>query len=71
LFTHGFLLNIAGHDDSDPVRANKALVAFNQFMAALNEGNVQRARDILSANEHLIGNINLPTTGGTTGIGRE
>ena len=71
LFTHGFLLNIAGHDDSDPVRANKALVAFNQFMAALNEGNVQRARDILSANEHLIGNINLPTTGGSTGIGKD
>jgi hypothetical protein len=65
------LLNIAGHDDGDPVRANKALVAFNQFMAALNEGNVQRARDILSANEHLIGNINLPSTGGTTGIGRD
>ena len=71
LFTHGFLLNIAGHDDSDPVRANKALVAFNQFMAALNEGNVQRARDILSANEHLIGNINLPTTGSSTGIGKD
>ena len=69
LFTHGFLLNIAGHDQDDPVRANKALVAFNQFMAALNEGNVQRARDILSANEHLIGNINLPATGPTTGIG--
>ena len=69
LFTHGFLLNIAGHDQDDPVRANKALVAFNQFMAALNEGNVQRARDILSANEHLIGNINLPATGATTGIG--
>ncbi|MES5167728.1 hypothetical protein ABVC73_04180 [Prevotella melaninogenica] len=45
------------------------MVAFNQFMAALNEGNVQRARDILSANEHLIGNINLPATGATTGIG--
>lgn len=69
LFTHGFLLNIAGHDDTDPVRANKALVAFNQFMAALNEGNIQRARDILSANEHLIGKINLPTTGSSTGIG--
>lgn len=69
LFTHGFMLNIAGHDQDDPVRANKALVAFNQFMAALNEGNVQRARDILSANEHLIGNINLPATGATTGIG--
>ena len=69
LFTHGFMLNIAGHDQDDPVRANKALLAFNQFMAALNEGNVQRARDILSANEHLIGNINLPATGATTGIG--
>lgn len=69
LFTHGFLLNIAGHDDADPVRANKALVAFNQFMAALNEGNVQRAREILSANEHLIGKVSLPTTGGSTGIG--
>jgi len=68
LFTHGFLLNIAGHDTEDPVRANKALVAFNQFMAALNEGNVQRARDILSANEHLIGNIKLPSTASTTEI---
>jgi molecular chaperone DnaK len=68
LFTHGFLLNIAGHDSADPVRANKALVAFNQFMAALNEGNVQRARDILSANESLIGSISLPTTGSSTHI---
>jgi len=67
LFTHGFLLNIVGHDQSDPVRANKALVAFNQFMAALNEGNVQRARDILSANEHLIERTNIPV--GTFGIG--
>lgn len=71
LFTHGFLLNIAGHDPQDPVRANKALVAFNQFMAALNEGNVQRARDILDANEHLIGRISIPTTGGSIGIGKE
>ena len=63
LFTHGFLLNIAGHDQDDPVRANKALVAFNQFMAALNEGNVQRARDILSANENLIGGVKFPTDG--------
>lgn len=69
LFTHGFLLNIAGHNNTDPVRANKALVAFTQFMAALNEGNVQRARDILSANEHLIVKVNIPTTGGTTRIG--
>ena len=66
LFTHGFLLNIAGHDQDDPVRANKALVAFNQFMAALNEGNVQRARDILSANENLIGGVKLPTDGPST-----
>jgi len=66
LFTHGFLLNIAGHDQDDPVRANKALVAFNQFMAALNEGNVQRARDILSANENLIGGVKLPTDGTST-----
>ena len=72
LFTNGYLLNIAGHDDRDPVRANQALVAFNQFMAALNENNVQRARDILAANEHLIRNINIPTgPGGTTGIGEE
>ena len=70
LFTHGFLLNIAGHDDGDPIRANKALVAFNQFMAALNEGNVQRARDILSANENLIGRISLPTTGRSDSIGK-
>jgi len=69
LFTHGFLLNIAGHDQEDPVRANKALVAFNQFMAALNEGNVQRARDILSANESLIGKVNIKRPGGGEGIG--
>lgn len=70
LFTHGFMLNIAGHDQNDPVRANKALVAFNQFMAALNEGNVQRARDILSANEHLIGNINI-SGGNSTDVGKD
>ena len=63
-------MNIAGHDDADPIRANKALVAFNQFMAALNEGNVQRARDILSANENLIGRISLPTTGRSDSIGK-
>ena len=39
-------------------------------MAALNEGNVQRARDILSANEHLIGNVNIPTGGGSDGISK-
>ena len=65
LFTHGFMLNIAGHNQDDPVRANKALVAFNQFMAALNSGNVQRARDILSANEHLIGDADFGTGGST------
>lgn len=69
LFTHAFLLNISGHDSSDPVRANKALVAYNQFMTALNEGNVQKARDILEANENLIGEVKLPTGGGTTGLG--
>lgn len=69
LFTHGFLLNIAGHNDDDPVTANKALVAFNQFMAALNEGNVQRARDILSANENLIEGLSGHNPfGGTTQI---
>lgn len=68
LFTHGFILNIVGHNDSDPVKANQALVAFNQFMAALNEGNVQRAREILDANEHLIEGSGV-SLGGTTGIG--
>lgn len=70
LFTHGFLLNIAGHDSKDPVNANKALVAFNQFMAALNEHNIQKARDILEANDYLIGSLRIPTTGGGTGLGR-
>ena len=70
LFTQGFLFNIVGHNQEDPVRANRALVAFNQFMAALNEGNVQRARDILSANEHLIGNVNISTGGGSDRIGK-
>lgn len=59
LFISGFLLNISGHDESDLVRANKALVAYNQFMAALNEGDVQKARDILDANSNLIGNTSL------------
>ena len=54
LLTHGFLLNLVGHNDPDPVRANKAQTVFNQFMDALNEENIQRARDILSANEDLM-----------------
>lgn len=70
LFVHGFLLNISGHDDSDPVRANKALVAFNQFMAALNESNVSKAREILSANESLIGSVPLSPSW-TTRIGSD
>lgn len=70
LFIDGFLLNIAGHDNHNPVKANKALTAYNQFIAALNEGNVQRARDILSANEDLIDFGDLPKGGGdTTGLG--
>lgn len=68
LFISGFLLNISGHDDSDPVRANKALVAYNQFMAALNEGNVSRARDILDANQNLIGPGTVISGGFTTAI---
>ena len=70
LFVHGFMLNISGHDQSNPVRANKALVAYNQFMAALNEGNVNQAREILSANESLIGGVQLPGPGSTTRVGR-
>ncbi len=54
LFTHGFLLNLVGHNDPDSVRASKAQTVFNQFMDALNEGNIQSARDILSANEDLM-----------------
>ncbi len=69
LFVHAFLLNISGHDNSDPVRANKALVAYNQFMGALNEGNIQKARDILEANGNLIGSVRIPTGGGSTGLG--
>lgn len=72
LFTDGYLLNIAGHSDKvDPVSQNKALVAFNQFMAALNAGNVERARDILNSNGHLIEKMHITKTGGTTGIGGE
>lgn len=70
LFVSGFLLNISGHDDSNPVRANKALVAYNQFMAALNEGNVSRARDILDANRDLIGSNTVISAASTTGIGQ-
>ncbi|MBD5419905.1 MAG: Hsp70 family protein [Bacteroides sp.] len=70
LFVSAFLLNIAGHDDSNPVRANKALVAYNQFMSALNEGNVSRAREILDANRDLMGSIPSGPGGGTTGLGK-
>lgn len=70
LFVSGFLLNISGHDESNPVRANKALVAYNQFMAALNEGNVSRARDILDANQDLIGHDTVISVSSTTGIGQ-
>jgi molecular chaperone DnaK len=70
LFVSGFLLNISGHDDSNPVRANKALVAYNQFMAALNDGNVSRAREILDANQNLIGRDTIISVSSTTGIGQ-
>lgn len=41
-------------------------------MAALNAGNVQRARDILDANEHLIDVSSLSSgLGGSTGISGE
>ena len=68
LFIRGFLLNLSGHDNSNPVRANKALTAYNNFLAALNESNVQRARDILDANRDLIGkDTRIPTIPGGTG----
>lgn len=70
LFVSGFLLNISGHDNTNPVRANKALVAYNQFMAALNEGNVPRARDILDANQDLIGRDTRISIGSTTDISK-
>ena len=69
LFVHGFLLNISAQDKDDPVNANKALVAYNQFMAALNDGDVQRAREILSANDHLIKTNSLPVGISTIGLG--
>lgn len=69
LFIDGFLLNISAQDKDDPVNANKALVAYNQFMAALNDGDVQRAREILSANDHLIKTNSLPVGISTIGLG--
>ena len=72
LFVHGFLLNISGHNSNNPVQANQALVAYNQFMSALNSGDVQKARDILEANQHLIANISIKKGGGsTTSVGGE
>lgn len=68
LFVSGFLLNISGHDESNPVRANKALVAYNQFMAALNEGNVSRANEILDANTDLMGSLPKGFGGDSTDI---
>lgn len=68
LFVSGFLLNISGHDESNPVRANKALVAYNQFMAALNEGNVSRANEILDANTDLMGSLPKRFGGDSTDI---
>jgi len=38
-------------------------------MAALNEGNVSRARDILDANQDLIGQDTVISESSTTGIG--
>ena len=70
LFIDGFLLNISGHDNSNPVRANKALTAYNRFLAALNEGNVQLARNILEANQDLIGRETTISVSSTTGIGQ-
>ena len=68
LFVTGFLLNISGHDDSNPVRANKALVAYNKFMTALNEGNVSRANEILDANTDLMGSLPKGFGGDSTDI---
>lgn len=39
-------------------------------MAALNEGNVSRARDILDANQDLIGHDTVISVSSTTGIGQ-
>ena len=70
LFIHGFFFNIVGHDDSDPVKANKALVVFNQFMSAINENNFAKGRDILEANDNLIqGAAQKINIGQTTHIG--
>ena len=69
LFTHGYMFNIIGHDNDDPVRANKALVVFNQFMAALNNDEVEKARDILSTNSNLLEGRNIGFGGSTTHIG--
>ena len=70
LFTHGFLFNIVGHNANDPANANKALVVFNQFMAALNAGDVDKARELLAANESLLASLGSSNPfGGTTGIG--
>lgn len=68
LLVDGFMLNIAGHDGKDPVKANQALVAYNQFMAALNEGNIDRARSIWSANASLTYATSITGTDGR-GIG--
>ncbi len=69
LFTHGYMFNIVGHDSSDPVRANKALVVFNQFMAALNEHNVAKAREILDANIKLLEGVSIPQGPGSIHLG--
>lgn len=71
LFTHGFLFNIVGHNSSDPNKANRAFVVYNKFMAALNEHNVEQARNILSANEDLLTGLGpIDITGRTTDIGQ-
>ena len=71
LFIHGFLFNIVGHNSSDPNKANQALVVYNKFMAALNEHNVEQARNILSANENLLDDMTtIDINGGTIGIGQ-
>lgn len=69
LLWQGFIFNIIGNDASDPVRANKAMSVYNQFMAALNCHDVARAQEIVNANSGLLRQGGIKIEGGSIGLG--
>lgn len=53
LLIDGYFFNIIAHNSDDPQKAQRAAVAYDQFMAAVQSNEGQRARNIVNANVDL------------------